>query len=550
MSVSLDFDKLRRLLHGDALGEDSVKRDDVGALGAWDWGPMLASRALWSELGIEATLDDLSRPDRRATVRLSERALVLVANRLTAPGNEHALAQWLESDFVCDRIGRRFIAAWRDDAERRASRTPRVRVAARQLQQWYRTLDQLHACKDETERALFLRLRDLFSLRVDMVFYDLTSTYFEGEGPPDLAAHGHSRDGKPRNRQVLVGLVMVDGWPIAHHVFAGNRRDAKTVPEVLRDLEARFGLKRVVFVGDRGMVTSQNLDDLRGGGHGYIVGRNRRRSGEVFDYIQSATGPWIECRPGITVREKAEPPKTRVQEVAARTPGVRVFVVHSDERAAFERAQRVKAMERVRAGFVKLERRVATGRLKAPEKIGAAAAKILSRDHGHRYYDWSCADGVFRFFEHDVHFPREQAYEGKYVIQTEEPDLSATDAVRLYKELSDVERAFANLKDVIDMRPIYHRTDHRVEAHIFVAALAFLLHRAIEKKLKAAGLDLSATAALNALKSVRVVDIDLGDGTTKRCVTRGTQRAAAVLRALAITDLDPPTPPQPHETVM
>src|SRR5262249_1539969 len=135
------------------------------------------------------------------------------------------------------------------------------------------------------------------------------------------------------------------------------------------------------------------------------------------------------------------------------------------------------------------------------------------------------------------------AYEGKYVIQTEEPDLSARDAVRLYKGLSEVERAFANLKDVIDMRPIYHRSDHRVEAHIFVAALAFLLHRAIEKKLKAAGLDLSATEALNALKSVRVVDIDLGDRTTHRCVTRGTQRAAAVLRALAITDLDPPHSP-------
>jgi transposase len=550
LTAHLDFDKLRRLLHGDALDDDSIKRDDVGALGAWDWGPMLAARALWSELGIEATLDELSRPDRRAAVRLSDRAMVLTANRLTAPGSEHALAQWLESDFVCDRRGRRFIAAWRDEAERKASRAPRVRVEARQLQQWYRTLDQLRACKAQVEHALFLRLRDLFSLRVDMVFYDLTSTYFEGEGPPDLGAHGHSRDGKPRNRQVLVGLVMVDGWPIAHHVFAGNRRDAKTVPDVLRDLEERFGLKRVVFVGDRGMVTSQNLDDLRGGGHGYIVGRNRRRSGEVFDYIQSATGPWIECRPGITVREKATPPKTLVQEVAARAPGVRVFVVHSDERQAFERAQRVKAMERVRARLVKLERRVATGRLKAPEKIGAAAAKILSRNHGHRYYDWSCADGVFRFFEHAVHFPREQAYEGKYVIQTEEPDLSAADAVRLYKELSEVERAFANLKDVIDMRPIYHRSDQRVEAHIFVAALAFLLHRAIEKKLKAAGLDLSATQALNALKSVRVVDIDLGDGTTKRCVTRGTQRAVAVLRALAITDLDPPTPPQPGETVM
>src|SRR6516165_8735949 len=117
------------------------------------------------------------------------------------------------------------------------------------------------------------------------------------------------------------------------------------------------------------------------------------------------------------------------------------------------------------------------------QKVGAAAGRILIRNHGHRYYGWCYEDGVFRFFEHPVHFVREQAYEGKYVIQTEEPNLSAVEAVRLYKELSEVERAFANLKDVIDLRPIYHRTDDRVQAHIFVAALAFLLHRAIEKKL-------------------------------------------------------------------
>ena len=100
------------------------------------------------------------------------------------------------------------------------------------------------------------------------------------------------------------------------------------------------------------------------------------------------------------------------------------------------------------------------------------------------------------------------------------------------------------------MRPVYHRTPYRTQAHIFVAALAFLLHRAIEKKLKAARLDLSATEALTALKSVRVVDIALGDGTTKRSVTHGTQRAAAVLRALGISQLDPPTPPQQGETLM
>jgi transposase len=550
LAAHLDLDKLMRLLHGDAVPDRAIRCEDVCAVAAWDWGPMLVAGHLWRELGVETTLDRLAKPSRRDATTLSDRALVLVVNRLTAPGSEHGLARWLETDFVCDRQGRRWLPEWRDDGERIASRTPRVRVALRQLKQWYRTLDQLLERKVEIEYALFVTLRDLFSLKVDMVFYDLTSTYFEGRGPPGIGANGHSRDGKPRNPQVLVGLVLVDGWPIAHHVFEGNRRDAKTVPDVLRDLEQRFGLRRVVFVGDRGMVTSHNLDDLRAHGHGYIVGRNRRRSGEVFHYIQSATGAWIECPVGITAREKASSPKTLVQEILSNQPGVRVFVVHSEERQAFERAHRIKAMERVRARLEKLERRIAKGQLKAAEKVGAAAARVLARNHGHRYYGWSYEDGVFRFFEHPVHFAREQAYEGKYVIQTEEPNLSAVEAISLYKELSEVERCFANLKDVIDLRPVYHQTEHRVQAHIFVAALAFLIHRAIEKKLKAARLDLSATEALTILKSVRVVDIDLGNGTTKRSVTAGTQRAAAILRAIGITNLDPPTPPTPGQTVM
>ena len=553
LAAHLDLGKLKRLLHGEpvaATPAGDVRPEQVQAIAAWDWGPTLVARQLWRELGLEAMLDQLSKPRRRDSVALSDRALVLVVNRLTAPGSEHGLARWLETDFVCDRQGRRWLAQWRDQAKRQASRTPRVRVELRQLKGWYRTLDQLLERKAAIERALYLRLRDRFSLQIDVVFYDLTSTYFEGRGPPKMGAHGHSRDGRPRDPQVLVGLVLVDGWPIAHHVFAGNRRDAMTVPDVVQDLEQRFGIKRMVLVGDRGMVTSKHLAELRNGGHGYVVGRNRRRSGEIFDYIQSATGPWVECPGGINAGEKRTPPKTLVQEVDSKRPGVRVFVVHSEERLAFEQAQRVKAMERVGGKLDKLARRVARGKLKAAEKIGAAAAAILARHHGHRYYDWRYADGVFRFFEHPLHFAREKAYEGKYIIQTEEPNLSPLDAVRLYKELAEVERSFGNLKDVIDMRPIYHQTDTRVQAHIFVAALAHLLHRAIEKKLKVAHLELSATEALTALKSVRVVDIDRGNGDTKRSVTGGTQRAAAVLRALGITELDPPTPPRSAPTVV
>jgi transposase len=543
------LDALIRLVRGEPRAASRSAAGAVHALGAWDWGPMLVARTLWAELGLERILDAQGGRGPADGVALADRALVLVANRLCAPTSEHGLARWLETDFVCDRRGRRWRPAWRDEAERLASRRPRVRIVGRQLQQWYRTLDQLHARRPSLEHELYLRLRDLFSLKVDWVLYDLTSTYFEGQGPPRLGAHGHSRDGKPRNRQVLVGLVLVDGWPITHHVFAGNWRDATTVGAVVDDLETRFGLRRVVFVGDRGMVTAANLTRLRQQ-HGYVVGLTRRRREAVYRYIERATGPWTDCPVGRTARERAEPPKTQVQEVASEQPGVRVFVVQSDERLAYERAQRLKAMARVRQQLEALTRRVATGKLTAPAKIGAAAARILDRSHGYRYYDWAYTDGRFRFFEHPVHLKREEAYEGKYVIQTEEPHLTAVEAVTIYKELSEVERAFANLKDVIEMRPIYHQTDARVQAHIFVATLAFLLHRALEKKLKAAGLDLSSTEALQALRSVRVVDFTLGPGQRKRSVTRGTERAARILAALGITDLDPPTPPHGAAVVM
>jgi len=538
--LAAHLDALIRLLRGESRAGESVRAGAVQATDAWDWGPMLVARTLWRDLGLDTMLDRQGGRGWADGVALSDRALVLVANRLCAPTSEHGLARWLETDFVCDRHGRRWVPEWRDDAERRASRLPRVRVAGRQLKQWYRTLDQLHARKAQVEHDLYLRLRDLFSLKVDWVLYDLTSTYFEGQGPPTLGAHGHSRDGKPRNRQVLVGVVMVDGWPITHHVFQGNWRDARTVPQVLEDLERRFGLRRVVFVGDRGMVTSDNLALVRAREQGYVVGLPRRRREDVYRYIERATGPWTDCPVGITAREKTEPPRTRVQEVAADRPGVRVFIVHSDERLAYERAHRLKAMERVRTQLAALERRVLQGKLKAPAKIGAAAARILGRSHGSRYYAWEYRDGRFRFFEHPVNLKREEAYEGKYVIQTEEPHLTPVEAVTIYKELSEVERAFATLKDVIELRPIYHQTDLRVEAHIFVAALAFLLHRTIEKKLKAAGLDLSSTEALQLLRTVRVVDFVLGDGQSKRSVTRGSSRAARVLSALGITELDPP----------
>jgi transposase len=525
---------LLRILKGDQ-APAAAPPDRVGAVGAWDWGPVLVARHLWRDLGLEQTLDGVAR-DRGA---LSDRALALVTSRLCEPTSEHGMARWLETTYACDRVGRRWWPAWRDDVERLASHRPRVRVKDQQLRQWYGTLDRLVRHKSQVEQELFLRLRTLFALNVDLVFYDLTSTYFEGTGPVGLAKHGYSRDGKPRNRQVLVGVVMIDGWPIAHHVFEGNRRDASTVEDVLRDVHARFGLRRVVFVGDRGMVTAPNIERLRAQQQGYVVGLNRRRRPKVLEYVQRATGPWLDCPVGVTARERSAPPKTRVQEVASDSPGVRVFVVQSEERLAYERAEREKAMQRVRTQLAGLEKRVADGTLRAPEKIGAAAARILARNHGYRYYDWTLTQGKFQAVEHPVNLAHEKALEGTYLIQTEEPHLSPVDAVTVYKELSEVERAFAELKDVIEMRPIYHHTADRVRAHIFVASLAFLLDRALEKKLKASHIDISSKEAWQLLKTVRVVEIDLGNGQRTRSVTHGSARAARLLKAIGIHDLDP-----------
>ena len=531
-------DTLVRILKGE---EPSPKASSASAVGAWDWGVMLVARHLSQELGLTHILDDRLK-DREVT----DRALALVANRLCEPTSEHGMARWLETDFVCDRFGERWLPQWRDDAERLRSRRPRVRVKDRQLRQWYGTLDKLVVHKRDVEKELFLRLRNLFALKVDLVFYDLTSTYFEGSGPAGLAKHGHSRDGKPRNRQILVGVVMIDGWPIAHHVFEGNKRDSTTVESVLKDIQERFGLQHVVFVGDRGMVTLDNVELLRSQEQGYLVGLNRRRRPEILRYLQRATGPWLECPAGVTASEKAEVPKTRVQEVASDKPDVRVFVVHSDERLAYEQGEREKAMERVRAGLEALQQRVAKGKLKAPEKIGAAASRLLTRNHGSRYYSWELKDGKFRFFE-STNLEQEKALEGKYLIQTEENDISPIQAVEVYKELSEVERAFRELKDVIEMRPIYHQKSDRVHAHVFVASLAFLLDRALEKKLQSVELDISSKDAWQSLRTVRVVDIDLGNGERKRSVTDGSARASRILRLLGINDRDPDTRKANHK---
>jgi transposase len=529
--VKEDLPKLLKALSRFA-SQPLVTPDEVQSDDALPWGPVLLARHLYEELGLPRILAEQCGSPRRK-LDVPETAFVLLANRLTSPRSEHALARWLETLYVCDRTGRRWLPQWRPEDE--VSRTQRVRVKPRQLMMWYRTLDALLAARKAIEKELYLRVRDLFSLKVDLVFYDVTNAYFCRRRPKEvLRRHGHPKQGKSRNVLVVLGVVMVNGWPIAHHVFPGNTTDKQTLTSVVEDIEGRFGLRRVLVVGDCGLVSPDNLAFLCAEGRQvrYLLGLPGRRSEEaraVFARLDQ--GAWALVDEG-----------NRVQEVRLEALGVRYLVVESDERKATEVDLRQRDMDRTAEALRAIEASVASGDLKYPEKIGARVARALSQHHGTRYYSWEIpASGGFRFWEDPAKMAAETIREGRYIVKSNDPHLEPTEAVEIYKQLSDVEWAYRDLKDVISLRPVYHKSDPRVEGHIFVATLALFLKRTLEHHLCEAGLYLSPTEAFEAMRSMGVSVLDF-DGRKRVLTSSGSRDARRVVRALGIKRIAPPEP--------
>jgi transposase len=510
-----------------------VRDDQIGCRQALPWGPVLLARHLWDQMQMGDILGTLCR-SRRYRFDVAETAFVLVANRLCEPRSEHGLARWLEHTFVCDAHGKRWKPDWLP--AKQITKQQRVKVKHEQLNRWYRTLDVLLSAKEQIEEALYLRVRDLFSLRVDLVFYDLTSTYFCRKSPVGKRRrHGHSKDGKPRQVQVLLGVVMVNGFPIAHHIFEGNKAEKATLQAVLADVDQRFGLGQVMVVADRGLVSADNLDFLSQSGFRYLLGLPGRRSREAADVLQA-----LDATKWRRVDEE-----NQVQEVRLPDRTGRYFVIDSLQRKTYEQALRERSMARSRAALEKVAVAVKAGRLKDPAKIGARAARAAAKHHGHRYYSYDVpGSGQFRFWEDPAKLRAETLHEGKYILKTDDEEVDATEAVGAYKELDTVESGFRDLKDVIEMRPVYHKTDERIEAHIFVATLALFLKRSLEHQLASALPELSGSEAIAAMRSIGLAELDL-NGRTTRLVSGGSRDARRVLRSLGIADLNPPRSRKP-----
>ena len=494
------------------------ERVDVNGLVAEDApavGGIAAVWSVWQQLGLDVWFAKAGA-ERGAEV-LEHACFAMVANRLIGACSKRRLGEWTSADVVMP-------AGWE---------TP-------SLDQYYRALDAVAATKEPTEQHLYSRLCDLTNLDLRLVCYDLTSTYFEGASRPSVRfpsrVFGYSRDKRPDRPQVVIGLLCTsDGIPIAHHVFAGNTADVSTLPGVLDDLAARFGVGRVCVVADRGLISVDNVAELSDRGYAHLLATRLHRDPTCAAALtQAAAAPDAHW---------AEVPGTDLTACETTVDGQRCVVVDSPQRQERDTLRTVELVARTEAQLLALERRVRDGRLVDAGKIGRACQRILGPSGVARLFDVEIGPARFVFHYHDDAFAYETLLAGRYVLATSLTPTEATTAqvVRAYRQLIEVEHRFRILKDFLHLRPVRHWTESRVRGHIAVCVYASILEALITRALTAADVrdpdrhdqHLTAERALREAARVRAVTLTTGSRVINR-VTRRTPLQARVLRALEV----------------
>ena len=474
--------------------EPGVRAAEAPIVATRTLGPVLLARKLWEELGLAELIE---QGQKRFSVQAALFRLVL--NRLVDPMSKLSCVEWQAG------------VEWGD---------PEGEYG---YDDYLRAMDVLHGQKEELEEALFGRVRDMFSVPLRLVWYDLTSSYFEGDGVCELAEYGHSRDHRGDRAQIVMGLVLTqEGFPIAHDVFPGSTGDVGTVKGMAQKLKEQFGLTDVVLVGDRGLLSAENAQALDELGLGYVLALRTRQHKQVPEVVAEAIAKGLE-------RPRDEEAPWTVMEVAPRD-GIRHVVVYSAFRAIHDRAVRGQRLRRTRDGLRRLADRVGSGSLKSERRITERATRILGKHKVARYFGWELQAGHFRFWLDRDFYRVHRQLDGIYVLVSNDEELPTHEIVSAYRQLHEVEDAFRVLKSLVKLRPIYHWTKKRVESHVFICVLSYLLAKVMEKKLREAGLEMTAARALGHLEDVRAVDQEWGDVLVTH-MTRPSPPAQAILRA-------------------
>jgi transposase len=308
-------------------------------------------------------------------------------------------------------------------------------------------------------------------------------------------------------------------------VFEGNRVDSQTLNEAVGHLQERFSIERTIFVADGGVMTDHNIEHLVASGFQHLIAVPKRRA------IARELASGIEWTIDDAIGENVMARRIVRDQIS-------YLVCYNPERAEQEAQIRDRRLHRTRQALQDLQRQVAEGRLVDHDKIVAAASAILATSRTRRCFDVHFAgDGQFDFALRQDALAQAQSLDGYYFLQTDAAELDASDMLSAYKTLQQVEHAFRELKDTIELRPIYHYADDRVRGHIFVCLLAYLLERLLELRLEAAQAPQSARAALDQLEPIRAVTNQLDDRTLTCIVQRHPAGADAILKALGLHPL-------------
>jgi transposase len=449
------------------------------------WGACWLACTLYEQLGLDQFWASYL-PDSREGTCWRHILQTLVCYRLIDPGSEWRLHRlWFEQSAMADLLGQDYALV-----EKNAL---------------YRCLDKVLPHKAEFFSHLQRRWQDLFGARFDVLLYDLTSTYFES-GPPaeeaDKRRYGYSRDKRGDCVQVVIALIVTpEGFPLAYEVLPGNTADNTTLRSFLQKIETQYGKAQRIWVMDRGVPTEDVLAEMRQADPpvSYLVGTPKGRLGKLEQQLLGL--PWHRVREGVAV--KLLPQEQDLYVLA-----------QSRSRISKERAMRRRQLKRL---WARLKQLSAMG-LKREDllmKLGAARAKSPA---AWRLIDIKLApqEAAFSFELNRQKLRRVRHREGRYLLRTNLRGQDPANLWQFYIQLVEIEAAFKNLKDDLGLRPIHHQLEQRIEAHIFVAFMAYCLHVTLRARLKPLASGLTPRAVLEKLTAIQILDVHFSttDGRT------------------------------------
>jgi transposase len=366
-----------------------------------------------------------------------------------------------------------------------------------------RAIDGLISVKEEIEKDLYNQVINLFSPDVDLVFYDITSSYFEGDGP-EMAAYGYSRDHRPDLKQIVIALAVTrEGFPLFHEVLPGNTADVSTLADAVQTLSKRFKIRKTVVVCDRGMVSRNNAE------------------AELL-YQKTLAGFIAEpSLKGLFIKETAK-------------GGIRYIQCHNPEVAREKKAKRQERVAKIHKEIRRLEKRRQRGEL-SEQDLHHKALQAIEQRHMTPFFEPRIESGKVILYQDTEVWDREEYLDGKFILKTNLPSSQCPTAevVRSYKQLQQVERAFRKIKDFLKIRPVYHYTDDRVRAHVFLCVLAYLLEKVVEQHCQSLPQVTSARRALSLLSRLKAIECRAG-GKTVTVTNRVDKEITNILTALGV----------------